>query len=343
MKNNKNKRFGIFVCFIVVLICLLATYGKKHFVSNKIQDDLKRSIPTANQITVKNADPLSRLLNAYQTPIEFYGKIIDQFGDPVAGASIKVFPMDNPTEKSKTELILNSDAEGKFSIKGIKGLAIGVECEKQGYFTISDLGLGKPASSRRIEYGLSDVDGSQFKNPNKPTIFNLHKIGSVEPMFHLEEDRWRLSLDGTPVKIALDSKKGTGPHQIEFRLISDFRNLPDVNESNSKSYDWKFEATIRGGGFCIWPSEYQFEAPEDGYQEHIEINFPAVMPDGEKWVRSGHRRLFAKFPDGTYARIRMTIESNSNYRPLLMEAWMNLKPGSRNLNFPTRDGSVINY
>src|SRR5690606_16875707 len=102
-------------------------------------------------------------------------------------------------------------------------------------------------------------------------------------------------------------------------------------------FDWKLEARIPGGGFLKNDSDYNFEAPEDGYKETLEIEYLASMPE-EEWKRVAHRRLFVRFADGTYGRIQFSISGGSDLRPLYMTSWMNLKPGSRNLASPHKDG-----
>ena len=291
---------------------------------------------------VRNGNALAGFLKVFKTPIEFYGKVVDQHGDPVVGAAVMLLPFDNMGESSRSKMMLRSDEQGGFSVKGLTGLAMGVQVTKDGYMTLPDLGLEKRASSRRIEYGLDGTGGKRFKNPSRPTLFTLIKIGPLEPMAYTEQKRWGLLVDGTPRKIALDSNDGIGPHQIEFRFMSDWGKLPADNEINSKRYDWSFEARIPGGGFLINASEYNFEAPPDGYQESIKIAYPSTM-DPAQWKRSEFGRYFVRFPDGSYGRLRFSIDgaSDSNDGALSMTSWLNLTPGSRNLASKHWDSSIV--
>ena len=288
------------------------------------------------------SNPVAAFINAYKTPIEFYGKVVDQHGEAVAGADIQILPFDNAFGDSDTSLDLTSDAGGRFSVKGLKGLAMGVQATKAGYLTFSDLGFEKPTSSRRIEYGLDGTQGACFKDPSQPTLFTLHKIGPVEPMVYVDEKRWRLPVDGTLHRIALDSQDGAGPHQIEYRFRSAWNQLPQVGSSNYKRFDWSLEARIPGGGFLKNDSDYNFEAPETGYMESIRFSYFATMPQ-EQWKRLRLGRHFVKFADGTFARIRFQIDgaSDASDGALLMTSWMNLKPGSRNLASADKDNIIM--
>lgn len=245
--------------------------------------------------------------------------------------------MDNAFGNSDTEMDLSSDVNGLFFVRGIRAVSIGVVVTKDGYLTLGDRGLENPASSRSIDFGLSDSKGKQFKDPDHPTLFTLHKIGPVEPLVYVKEKRWRLVVDGTPRKIALDSEKGIGAHQIEFRFLSGWSQIPS-GKRYGRRFDWSLEAHIPGGGFIKNKSDYNFVAPEAGYEETIQIEYAAAMPQGQ-WKRSRSERYFVIFSDGTHGRIRFDIDGASDDGPLSMTSWMNLKPGSRNLASFTKDNT----
>jgi len=63
----------------------------------------------------RDVDPETALLAAYQTPIEFYGKVVDQHSDPVSGASVMILPFDNACGEATTQIKLTSDEEGRSS------------------------------------------------------------------------------------------------------------------------------------------------------------------------------------------------------------------------------------
>ncbi len=157
-------------------------------------------------------------------------------------------------------------------------------------------------------------------------------------MFYMEKTRWRLPLDGTIRKIALDSKDGDGLNQIEFSFRSDTHIRNGEGNNAYSRFDWSFEARIPGGGFIWNDSDYNFEAPETGYRESIRYDHPADQPR-EKWKRFQHGRYFVKFSDASHGRIRFRIDAGSDRRPLSMTSWLNLKPGSRNLASLKSDGS----
>ena len=281
--------------------------------------------------------PESHFVAAYRTPIEFYGKVVDQQGDPVPGAKVAVRPWENPFGESKTVLTLASDTNGRVSVENLEGMPMGVEVTKEGYLTKSDLGLDKLASARRIEFGLDGTGGARFKDPANPTLFNLHKLGVIEPLVYVNERRWKLPADGTPRKIALDSEAGIGNHQIEFRFDTERARVPSDIQAPFGPFSWKLKLRISGGGFVKSESDFVFEAPAVGYHESILIDHPK---DEKQWVEFDFGRYFVLFPDGTHGRIRFSIDGRSAANPLMMTSWFNPKSGSRNLASDKHDASL---
>ena len=286
---------------------------------------------------LRNADPHKVFMEIYLTPIEFYGKVVDQYGAPVPNANVSLVVFDDPEGESASKMKIASDNGGRFSVKGLKGSSLGVSVTKNGHLDLPPSESGKPTSSKNIGYGLLEDKGARFKDPNKPTIFILHKLGPLEPLVYIDDQLWHLPVDGTPRMIALDTKKGIGPHQIEFRFMSGWSQLPP-GKRFGKLFDWKLEMRVPGGGFCRNKSDYTFEAPESGYEERILIDYPKNAPD---WRKFAKRRYFVRFSDGTRARIRFDISADSDRSPLLMTSWMNLKPGSRNLTSEKKDTTIM--
>jgi len=287
-------------------------------------------------------DSMKQFFGAFKTSINLYGKVVDQHGDPVVGATVNLTPVDGAfADQSKSRTIVVTDSSGLFSVTDKVGSAIGVRASKDGYMTYPGM-PGQPLSGTTVDYAFQAEGGKRYSNPSTPLILTLLKVGPVDPVFYVKAKRWRLALDNMPRKIALDSEEGKGSHIIEFRLKSGSTTLPNTNERYGMTYDWNFEAKIPGGGFVQVDSDYKFEAPETGYQESIEFGSSASIPK-EEWKRSIQRRYFVKFPDGSYGRIFLYVDAGTSaeYGPLNMTSWLNLKPGSRNLSSNEWDPSRV--
>jgi hypothetical protein len=333
---NRTKTYSLLLIALIGLLGLIGwllrgnSRDSQPFSPEIEQSTKSPRSTTSSHAVIEPKDPTAALLDAFKTHIELYGKIVDQHGNPVAGATVKLSPVDRPFgDQSNSKMALVSDAAGEFSVKGKQGFAMGVSASKDGYMTLPP--LDGPSSSAMLSYGGEGKTGKRYSNPATPLVLTLHEIGPVDPIIYVKNKGWKLAMDGTARAIALNSEKGLGKHQIEFRFKSDWIKLPKNNEMYGKRYDWSLEASIPGGGFLESDSDYKFEAPETGYQETIKIEYSSTMPEGQ-WKRSEHRRYFVKFSDGSYGRIRFSIDGSSNSTPLDMTSWLNLKPGSRNLS-----------
>lgn len=92
--------------------------------------------------------------------LDLYGKILDQYGQPVAGAKVKggvLLAVDVEHTKGEDHLT-ETDVQGQFSFTGLHGLELGIVPEKSGYFY--DLTL---AASRPDNYYKSDPRLSSYE------------------------------------------------------------------------------------------------------------------------------------------------------------------------------------
>ncbi len=293
------------------------------------QDTLeKRERSSAISHAEANQESLQALLDSYKTSIALYGKVVDQFGESVPDATVEIFVHSEYFgDRSGTDAVLKTDKEGKFSINGLTGSAIGASAMKEGYLRIP--ALTSRSSGVNLNYG-ADGTGNKHANPANPIVLELLKIGPTEPIVHVDKKRWKLPLDGSPQLIALDSNEGQGEHQIDLRFRSNthIRELPGNNAYTV--FDWSFEIRVSGGGLIWDESDAKFEAPASGYKEMVRYEYTATMPPDE-WKRVRRGRYFVRFADNTYGRIQFDIDGGSDRRPLYLESWLNLTPGSRNL------------
>jgi hypothetical protein len=322
----KNRIVILIVVAVVILIIarlIGVSAGKTKLVSRN-----GVSSPPSHARAHKN-NPAGEFLDLFKTPIELYGRVEDQHGKPVPGATVNLYPVDNPLGKaSANAVVMVTDAEGKFSVKGLTGVMLNVDVSKNGYLYISP--IGGPSSQASIGYSGEAQDGKRYSNPKTPLVLRLQNPGPLEPLVFVRQKRWALAIDGTPLLIALDSEEGKGSHQIEFRLWSNTRDRDKPGANGYDAFDWTFEARIPGGGFIWSDSDLNFEAPITGYKEKIRYNLPASLPR-EKWKRFRNGRYFVKFPDGTHARIKFDVDAGSDRKPLYMQSSFNPKIGSRNL------------
>lgn len=318
------KKTIFFVLTVAVISFLVVCFfGKKNRMVNFINAKL-----LSRDLSGKG-NSKSDFLDIFHTSMTLYGRVEDQDGKPIPNASVNLYPLDHPDyRKTSGKITIVSDEDGKFFVTGLKGASLGVSVFKEGYIHLSP--LSHPSSSYTVGYARGSESGRRYSNPKTPLIMRLQNPGRMEPLIYVWK-RWKLPIDGTPLKIALDSEEGKGQHQIEFKLWSRMADTRKPGAHVSDPFDWTFEAKIPGGGF-LWCDNQDLApvAPESGYKESIRYHLPNSLPR-EQWRRFRQARYFVRFPDNTYGQIDIDIDALMDNSPLYLRSWFNPKSGSRNL------------
>ncbi|HEY5812360.1 MAG TPA: hypothetical protein VIT23_06885, partial [Terrimicrobiaceae bacterium] len=286
----RRSRIIILTCVLVV-IAALALW-------------LKRSrAPGSSSLTEaeRRKEVLKQVTDAYNTPVTFYGRVVDQYGDPVSAARVSYGAIDRFLSKG-SDYTGYSDRNGYFSKDGIKGIALVVGVWKEGYYGVD----GKSAAT--FAYGINpDSTRSLPPTKDRPAIFLLHKMGETEPLAHASGRQYKVAKDGQPMEVDLEtgSQVPAGKGDIRFE-----RWANDHVKDKSGLFDWRFRITVPDGGIAERQDQFAFEAPKDGYQSVTEINMPASL--GENWNYIVNKSYFIRIRDGRYARINATIYGGHN-------------------------------
>jgi hypothetical protein len=274
-------------------------------------------IPGAN-LTQADKQKLGKILTVFSAPIEFYGKVIDQTGEPVQSAKVYYSAADQYFGKSsKYEGV--SDTQGLFSIKGIKGAGLYVEVSKPGYDRLPNKSYGG--------FGYGMPSGNSPPSKDNPAIFVLRKKGQSEPL--ISEDRdVKVSKDGTPVEVDLSTGRSVGLGQGDVK-IECWANNVGFDPNSHQPYDWRCRISVPEGGLTARQEEFAFEAPEAGYEAFDEINMPQ---DAQRWRGDVTKEYFLKVRGDRYARIKFRITTGRNQFASIT-SYLNPQPGSRNLEF----------
>jgi len=96
---------------------------------------LLTNVPASNDKRLNQMkEDAEKALNDWRTPIEFYGKVVDENTNPVSGAQID-FDANDTSAEGTSFYHTQSDADGLFSIKNIQGKILGVKVNKEGYYS----------------------------------------------------------------------------------------------------------------------------------------------------------------------------------------------------------------
>ena len=265
-------------------------------------------IPLADSNLV---DP--RVLAAWQAPIQFYGKIIDENSNPVPGVNIHFRWSEKPTADGMKTDDAQSDSQGLFSLQGKYGRSLTVWFNKEGYYS-------SQGGQKTFLYALGQDIYSP--DPQNPAIFSLRSKGNGESLVALKRN-YPVPRDGTP--IAIDLTTGTVAAGENGNLVVQCWTKDDGKRPGEK-YDWRCVVSIPGGGAVLTDDEFAFQAPASGYTPSIEIAMPADRSD---WQDNADIKFFYQLADGRYGRMTFSMIAAGQHFCMINSVFN--PNGSRNL------------
>lgn len=267
--------------------------------------------------TTKDKENLGKILTVFKAPIDFYGKVQDQYGKPVAGARVHYSVADQYFgDSSKYEGTSSSD--GSFSIIGSKGAGLFVDVYKDGYDGIHNQSGGS--------FGYGMPGGRQAPTKDNPAHFVLRKKAEAEPLIVVDRD-FLMPKDGSPLDISLRTGKVVPSGQGDLRIEC---WVDDQHRDARKQYEWHLRLNIPDGGLMERQNtDFAFEAPTDGYQSIEEFGMPQ---SAERWRDSFEKQYFAKLGNGTFVRMRVRITTGGDHFASIT-SYLNPKLGSRELEY----------
>jgi hypothetical protein len=253
----------------------------------------------------------------WQHPIEFYGKVLDENANAVAEANVRFQWSDMTDNVASNSATAESDAQGLFSLHGKSGRSLDVWVSKDGYYAPHE-------GYRGFLYTL----GNDLYSPDiaNPVVFKLRKKGQGVELITSQNGvstqvGVRVPTNGSPVRVDL-LKKGPDPSgQLEISQVK-----PPWNEATT----WSFRLSIPDGGLIENRDDFQFQAPESGYQQAIEYSFSKSDPG---WTTQVTKQFYVAFGNPRkYGWLR--IESNLGQQTVFLTYAIN-PDGSQNLE-PTQ-------
>jgi hypothetical protein len=226
----------------------------------------------------------------WRTPIEFYGNVIDEQSQPVAGASIDV-AWSGTAEKYGRDGVgkrtLISDANGMFTLTGVEGKGMTVRVSKDGYHV--------PGESNMQWFEYAGFWEPTFIEPdrNKPVIFRLVKRPVAEPTYRIGS---RIFLEPPALETHLDLLSPTAQSGAPADLHVRITRPPGA--SYEKPFDWSVTIEGRNGAEIVETTdEFMLQAPADGYQPKLVRDYKNPTGNARQkvrfYVRSKARKLYA--------------------------------------------------
>lgn len=259
--------------------------------------------------------------------INFYGRVIDQHGNPVVGADIFGYSdyyvvslaeqrASGGGKRERKYIEAKSDMDGLFVVDGYEATNLNfTEVKKSGYHSIEKLPTGLifgNGFSKRYE-----------SDPSSPVIFPMWEKGNTEPLI---KAKWRKSVipDGTTYTLDIESGRVVNNGNLRIKILANYDSIPDTNK-----YSWTLEISSPGGAVIESNDAFLYKAPKSNYEESLVWK----VQEGKEWSRDLKRSLYVRLKSGAYAGVTIdTKVYHTNSARIVVNSLIN-PSGSPNLEY----------
>jgi hypothetical protein len=241
---------------------------------------------------------------------DFYGKAVDQYGQPVPDVEVSGTLIIETDEGFNTEPhTTKTDLDGLFEFTGLHGADLNVKAKKDGY-KLGDRGEGYQGPT----------DGKS--SPGNRAIFTMWKLRGAEPLISSSIDV-KIPHDGSSV--TFDIARGIQSPNGDFQVT--LSQYPLEVQKGWERFDWSVKVEILKGGLVEENDAYPFLAPADGYQPSFEFN---ESTNTVKWLGGLQRKFYIKTAQGQYGLMQFKVFPGRS--PTGLEVNFTINPsGSQNL------------
>ena len=249
-----------------------------------------------------------RFAAQWKTPIAFYGKVIDNEGNPVSGAEIRV-GVNDTSRTGTSEFVITSQDDGSFLISGIQGKHLHIEVAKDGFLSGKD-------SFRSFAYagGYNPFT----PNPLSPELFRLQKRGDRVPLITQNQ---QLRVTPHQGRVTFDLFRLKSPAETIVESI-EVTYAPSDRKDAKGTPLWSYSVRAPRGKIQERKGEFNFQAPVEGYLDSFTEEIP--------YNQLLDKRFFVSFSNGLYGAFSISFGPGSD----TMFLSSNLNPdGSTNLEY----------
>jgi hypothetical protein len=245
-----------------------------------------------------DAERVQEVLSAYNNvPIDFYGKLEDQFSNAISGAEIRGnVQVISGTRQATDWLTTTSDINGQFQFHGT-GQNIGLMPFKPGYALATTTTLFK--------YSLME-DHPYVSDENNPTVIPMWKLQGAEPLLNINQ---QYKLQYTPTPIYFDLLAGqTVPEGGDIKMTVD---RPTGVVSGNNPQDWSLKIEVVNGGLLDSGGQeaVTYEAPASGYQSGETF---LMSISSNTWYQAIHPGFFFTSRSGqVYGKLGVSFHINA--------------------------------
>jgi hypothetical protein len=247
------------------------------------------------------AQPKSETDRVSTVPINFYGRVVDQDGNPLPSVRVEsdiVWWTNRVTGESDLfhRTTTNTDPEGNFQFRDVEGAGIWIRAlTKQGFEPEGE-------SLRTFKYNATSI--RKPDDPAKPLVFRMWKEGTNQK-YAYGGTTSGLPLDGSRHPIGLNSWPGTSRYATTTNFTIRFKRPVDARSEDK--FDWSFILEAHDGGILEEQDEFSTMclAPTEGYLPQYEFRMESGNP---KWSKYVTKRFYFRNQAGTaFGRATLTI------------------------------------
>jgi len=273
---------------------------------------------------IEQAKKIRNVLLSANREFSFFGRLIDQDGNPISGANVKLMMLKStgmpfpPLNMRRSVEMETTNVSGDFSLKNEQALDITIQSiEKEGY----------EFGQVRQDFPLHrKEDREQVGQEKNPVEFHGWKVKELATALIHGNGLFGFDLDGRTDTVDLVSKKHFKGRKTGDVIVSCVR--PQKRLSAATQFDWFITLEGSGGGIIESSGELMYEAPLDGYKQKLVVGFKA---DDPMFAQSEKGSFYIKSRGGTYGRVEMDfIPKYNDLCAIKMKWWINPN-GSRNL------------
>ncbi|MGA3284347.1 MAG: carboxypeptidase-like regulatory domain-containing protein [Verrucomicrobiota bacterium] len=232
--------------------------------------------------------------------VVLYGRVIDQFGSPVAGAAVKgSIQVNNGTRVGSDKISLVTDGNGFFTVSGYKGKALGIYVSKTGYVMAT--------TNTYFVYSLLWPESQRYvPDVGNPTVIKMWKLQGAEPLVSIDKT-YKLRYTGVPMNFDLVTGEIV-PAGGDLKITVN-RSLGEVSEHNPQ--DWSVQVEAVDGGLIettVAESRVTYAAPEDGYQPSAAFEMSTTT---QSWHAAVDQMFFFESRNGkAFSKVRLILGIN---------------------------------
>ena len=261
-------------------------------------------VSLANQLSKVNdrekTNEVRQYLESQNKPVEFYGKAVDQDGNPLAGVKVKgqvlhIKVMAPAPWGDQDEIIpieKETDSDGRFEVRGQSGRSLDIDLiQKSGYET------------EPWQHVRRATEGSIWN----PVVFKLWSPNIHEQLITGEKS-FEIQPDGKPHMIDLTkgtiSENGDGDLKVWIRYTNQV--------SQGQLYDWSAGVEVINGGLLEEPyGTVMYFAATDGYTPSFLLQ---QQIKGGQSGEIGDRSFYLKLNNGQeYGRMNINLYAPYGY------------------------------